>query len=116
MKTTMPLTSDHRIASTSPRRAPVATDISRNAGRHHGPLAHWVRRSCSDGSSASTMRFLTLGRSLWVTGFVVASPHLIARRNAEDTKPAMFRTVLGFIGRGVLVLRMWPPHFSNRVH
>ena len=62
------------------------------------------------------MRFLTFGRSLWVTGFVVASPHLIARTNAEDTMPAMFRTVFGFIARGVLVLRVWPPHFSNRVH
>ena len=28
----------------------------------------------------------------------------------------MFLTVFGFIARGVLVLRVWPPHFSNRVH
>ena len=69
-----------------------------------GRLRTWSRRSCSDGSSAIPMRFLTLGRSLWVTGFVVASPHLIARANAEDTKPAMFLTVFGFIGRGVLLL------------
>jgi hypothetical protein len=50
------------------------------------------------------MRFLAFGRSLWVAGFV------------EDTKPAMFLTVFGFIARGVLDLRVWPPHFSNRVH
>ena len=62
------------------------------------------------------MRFLTFGRSLWVTGFVLVSPHLIARANAEDTNPAMFLTVFGFIGRGVLVLYVWPPHFSNRIH
>src|SRR6266849_6019545 len=111
MKTIMPLTSDHRRARTSPRRAPVAAAISRNTGRHHGPVAHWVRRSCSDGSKAIPMRFRTFGRSLWVTGFVVASPHLIARTNAEDTKPAMFLTVLGFIARGALDLRVWPPHF-----
>jgi hypothetical protein len=61
------------------------------------------------------MRFLTFGRSLWVTGFVAASPHLIARTNAEDTKPAIFLTVFGFIARGVLVFRVWPPDFSNRV-
>jgi len=42
------------------------------------------------------MRFFTLGRSLWVTGFMLANPHLIARRNAEDTTPAMFLTVFGF--------------------
>src|ERR1019366_377795 len=71
---------------------------------------------CSDGSNAIPMRFLTLGRSLWVTGLVVASPHLIARANADDTKPAMFLTVFGFIARGVLALRVWPPPFSNRVH
>src|SRR5580693_4501095 len=70
-----PLRSDHRRAKTSPRRAPLAAATSRNTGRHHGPVAHWVRRSCSDGSSAIPMRFLTFGRSLWVTGFVVASPH-----------------------------------------
>ena len=28
----------------------------------------------------------------------------------------MFLTVFGFIARGVLDLRVWPPHFSNRVH
>src|SRR5436190_22992289 len=102
----MPLRSDHRRAKISPRRAPVAAAISRNAGRHHGPVAHWVRRSCSDGSSAIPMRFLTFGRSLWVTGLVVASPHLIARTNAEETKPAMFLTVFGFIARDVLDLRV----------
>src|SRR5258708_37835207 len=102
----MPLPSDHRRANTSPRRAPVAAATSRNTGRHHGPVPHWVKRSCSDGSSAIPMRFLTFGRSLWVTGFVVASPHLIARANADDTKPAIFLTVFGFIARGVLVLRV----------
>src|SRR5579872_1824351 len=112
----MPLTSDHRRAKTSPRRAPVAAATSKNTGRHRGPVAHLVRRSCSDGSNAIPMRFLTLGRSLWVTGFVVASPHLIARANADDTKPAMFLTVFGFIARGVVDLRSWPPDFSNRVH
>ena len=56
------------------------------------------------------------GRSLWVTGFVVASPHLIARTNAEDTMPAMLLTVFGFIARGALVLRVWPPDFSSRAH
>src|SRR5258706_5828479 len=108
MKRTMPLTSAHRRAKTSPRGARVAAATSRNTGRHHGPDAHWVRRSCSDGSSAIPMRFLTFGRSLWVTGFVVASPHLIARTNAEDTKPAMFLTVFGFSWRCVLLL-VWPP-------
>src|ERR1039457_6945233 len=107
MKTIMPLTSDHRRANTSPRRAPVAAATSRNTGRHHGPVAHWVKRSCSDGSSAIPMRFFTLGRSLWVTGLVVARLHLIARRYAEDTTPAMFLTVFGFIGRGALDLRVW---------
>src|SRR5580704_18224128 len=102
MRITVPLTSAQRIASTSPRRAPVAADISRKVERHHGPLAHWVRRSCSDGSRAIPMRFFTLGRSLWVTGFVVTNPHLIARRYAEETRPAMFLTVFGFIARGAL--------------
>src|SRR5580693_5788492 len=111
-----PLRSDHRRAKTSPRRAPLAAATSRNTERHHGPVAHWVRRSCSDGSSAIPMRFLTFGRSLWVTGFMVVSPHLIARTNAEDTKPAMFLTVFGFMARGVLDLRVRPPHFSNRAH
>src|SRR5258706_15305547 len=109
MKRTMPLTSAHRRAKTSPRGARVAAATSRNTGRQHGPVALWVSRSCSDGSSAIPMRFLTFGRSLWVTGFILASPHLIARRYAEDPKPAMFLTVLGFIARGVLVLRVWPP-------
>src|ERR1039457_2458080 len=115
MKTIMPLTSDHRRANTSPRRAPVAAATSRNTGRHHGPVAHWVRRYCSDGSSAIPIRFLTLGRSLWVAGLAVTSPHLIARTYADDTKPAMFLTVFGFMARGFLDLRVWPPHFSNRV-
>src|ERR1019366_3804671 len=60
--------------------------------------------------------FFIFGRSLCVTGLVVTSPHLIARRKAEDTRPAMFLTVFGAIARGSLVLRVWPPHFSNRVH
>ena len=62
------------------------------------------------------IRFFTLGRSLWVTGLLVTSPHLMARTNAEDTTPAMFLTVFGFIARGALLLRVWPPHFSNRAH
>ena len=69
-----------------------------------------------DGSSAIPRRLRTFGRSLWVTGLVVANPHLIARRNAEDTKPAIFLTVFGFIGRGALDFRSRPPDFSNRVH
>lgn len=108
--------SDHRNANTSPRRHPVAEAISRNVPRHHGPTAHSTMWSCSDGSSASPTRFFIFGRSLCVTGLVVTSPHLIARRYAEDTRPAMLRTVFGDIGRGVLVLRVWPPDFSNRTH
>jgi hypothetical protein len=46
----------------------------------------------------------------------VVNPHLMARTNAEETMPAIFLTVFGFIGRGVLFLRVWPPHFSNRAH
>src|ERR1035437_5253979 len=106
----------HRNAKTSPRRHPVAVAISRNVPRHHGPTAHSTMWSCSAGSSASPARFFTFGRSLWVTGFTVTNPHLIARRYAEDTNPAMVRTVFGDIGRGALVLRVWPPHFSNRTH
>ena len=73
-------------------------------------------RSCSSVARAIPMRFLTLGGSLLVTGFVVTSPHRIARTKAEETRPAMLRTVFGFIGRGVLVLRVWPPHASRRAH
>jgi hypothetical protein len=40
---------------------------------------------------------------------------LIARQYAEETMPAMLRTVFGFIARGVLSLRVWPPAFSNRM-
>jgi len=44
--------SDQRRASTSPRRAPVAADISRNIGRHQGLVADLIRRSCCAGVSA----------------------------------------------------------------
>ena len=40
-----------------------------------------------------------------VTGLVVTRPHLIARENGDDTKPAMFRTVLALSARGAFVLR-----------
>src|ERR1039458_5934983 len=81
---------------------------------HSGPRAHPLRRSCSDGSGDIPTLFFSLRRSLWGTGFTVINPHLMADRKSEDTTPAMFLTVFGFIGRGVLVLRVWPPHFRDR--
>ena len=69
MKMSVPLISDHRSANTSPRRAPSEAHVSRNAGKHHGLRAHWIKRSCSAGRRAIPVRFFTLGRSLWVTGY-----------------------------------------------
>jgi hypothetical protein len=45
---------------------------------------------------------------------MLASPQLIARENALETIPAMFRTVFALTGRGALVLRTWPPDLSRR--
>ena len=80
------------------------------------PMSKSIRRSCSAGRRAIPARFLTLGRSLWVTGLTVTSPHLMARRYADETMPAMLRTDFGFIARGSFVWRVWPPDFSNRAH
>src|SRR5215470_11912616 len=98
--------SDQRNAKTSPRRAPVAAAISRNIGRHQGPAADLINSICSDGSNAIPSRFFGTGGSLFVTGFVVANPHLMARRNALDTTPAMLRTDFADSGRGVLCRRI----------
>jgi|CZKS01.1.fsa_nt_gi hypothetical protein len=46
-------------------------------------------------------RFLGLGGSLLVTGFVVSRPHLIARENALERTPAMLRTVFLLSGRSI---------------
>ena len=83
---------------------------------HHGPVAAFITISCCAGVSAIARCFFTRGGSLFVTGLVVTSPHLMARENAEETTPAMFLTVLALNGRGVFFFRVWPPHFSNRVH
>ena len=63
-----------------------------------------------------TDRFFTLGRSLCVTGLAVTSPNLMARANADETMPAIFRTGFAFVERGSFVLRECPPHVTNRVH
>jgi hypothetical protein len=107
---------DHRDAKTSPRRAPVAADISRIIGRHQGPVADLISNICSDGMSAIPSCFFGIGGSLLETGLVATSPHLIARAKALDTTPAVFRTVFADSGRGVLSRTVWPPCLSKRLH
>src|SRR5690242_1717527 len=101
--------SDQRSAKTSPRRAPVAPDTSRNAGRHHGPEALSQISVCCAGVRAMPRRFFGTGGSLRDTGLFATSPHLTARANALDTTPAMFRTVLAERWRDALVRRSCPP-------
>src|ERR1017187_5291453 len=83
---------------------------------HQGPAAEPSRRACCPDVRAIARCFFTRGGSLLVTGLVVTSPHLIARENAVETTPAIFRTVFALIGRGSLVRRTWPPNFSKRPH
>src|ERR1700687_3315825 len=83
---------------------------------HQGPDADSSTIACCADVSAIAKCFFTRGGSLLVTGFVATRPHLIARANADEPTPAMFRTVFGLMGRGILVLRVWPPLFSNRLH
>src|SRR5437868_4507704 len=98
--------SDQRRASTSPRRAPVAAAISRNIGKHQKAVADLIIRICSDGISAMPSCFFGTGGSLFETGLLLTNPHLIARRKALDTTPAMLRTVFADSGRGVLSRRV----------
>ena len=110
VKTIMPFTSDHRRAKTSPRLAPVAATTSRNTGCTLGQaiLLRWEQ--CH---SDALPHFWEVAVGDRIYG---GQPPLDRAPNAEETRPAMFRTVFGFIARGVLDLRVWPPHFSNRVH
>ena len=89
---------------------------SRYVRRHHGSVAASMTILCWAGVSAMPRCFFTLGGSLLVTGLVVANPHLMARLNALETTPAIFLTVFPLSGRGALVLRVWPPDFSNLAH
>jgi hypothetical protein len=50
-------------------------------------------------------RFFGTGGSLRVTGFVTTRPQISARLNAEETTPAMLRTVFADSGRGFFVRR-----------
>src|SRR5262249_46023031 len=84
--------------------------------KHHGPDAAFITLSCCAGVSATARCFFTRGGSELVTGFVVTNPHLMARENADDTTPAMFRTVFVLSGRGVFLFRVCPPHFSSLLH
>ena len=61
---------------------------------HHGPVADAKTRTCCAGVSATPLCFLGTGGSLRVTGFVATSPHLSARANALETRPATCLTVL----------------------
>src|SRR5579862_7316220 len=97
--------SDQRSARTSPRRAPVPAHTSRNVAKHQGPLAAATNVFCCVGASAIPLRFFGTGGSLPDTGFIVTSPHLIAREKALDSTPAMFRTVFAESGRGAFVFR-----------
>src|ERR1700693_891902 len=108
--------SDQRSASTSPRRQPVAATTSRYVPRHDDYVAASMTILCCSGVSAMPRCFFTFGGSLLVTGLVVANPHLMARLNALETTPAIFRTVFALSGRGNLVLRVWAPDFSNLAH
>jgi hypothetical protein len=81
---------------------------------HQGLVALSSTSACWAGVSATPRCFFTRGGSLFVTGLMLASPQLIARENALETIPAMFRTVFALTGRGALVLRTWPPDLSRR--
>src|ERR1700722_2728495 len=104
--------SDHRRASTSPRRAPVAADSVRNTGKHQGLVAPSRSSSCCAAVRAIPLCFLGTGGSLADTGFVETRLHLIAREKALDRRPATFRTVFELSGRGFLSLRVCPPLLS----
>ncbi len=92
-----------RKARTSPRRAPVAAQISRNVAMHHGEVADAKTRACCAGVSATPLRFFGTGGSLRVTGFLATNPHLSARAKALETRPATCLTVLALSGRACFV-------------
>jgi hypothetical protein len=98
---------DQRSARTSPRRAPVPPHTSRKIGIHQGPDAAWKTISCSAEVQRDAKCFFTRGGSLLVAGLVEVSLQRIARANALETTPAMFRTVFALIERGVF-WRVWP--------
>src|ERR1700730_17929550 len=98
--------SDQRSASTSPRPQPGDATTTRYAPRNHGSLAASITILCWSGVSAMPRCFFSLGGSLLVTGLVVANPHLMARLNALETTPAIFRTVFALSCPGELVLRV----------
>lgn len=68
--------------------------------------------SCCVGVSAIARCFFTRGGSLFVTRLVVTRPHLMACENAEETTPAMFRTVFALINRCISSFVM-PPHLQQ---
>lgn len=76
---------------------------------HQGPEADSSTIVCWADVSAIARCFFTRGGSLLVTGFVATSPHFIARENADETNPAMFRTVFALKGRAAFVRRSCPP-------
>ena len=83
---------------------------------HQGPDANSSSIVCCADVSAIAKCFFTRGGSLFVTGLAEINPHRIARMNALETTPAIFRTVFALMGRWLLCLRAWPPHCSSRVH
>lgn len=91
--------SDQRSARTSPRRALRAAVTSMNVAMHEGPRVDPISVSCLATVSETFGRFLGMGGSLFVTGLWVNIPHRIALLNAEETRPAVLRTVFAPIGR-----------------
>ena len=55
--------------------------------------------------ASALWQFFTRGGSLLVTGFIEIRPQRIARANALETTPAIFRTVFALSARGVRSLR-----------